>query len=78
MVMVMAVSVRDDSGEYVGDGGDGSMRPLPELSSSSLWLFRSLVCCRQKLAAESAEAVKRENESALSVAAEGHAAAMKR
>eukprot|EP00752_Nemacystus_decipiens_P004692 g4280.t1 len=33
---------------------------------------------RQKLAAESAEAVKRENESALSVAAEGHAVAMKR
>lgn len=57
-----------------GDGdsdGDGFICLLPELSSC-------LACCRQKLAAESAEAVKRENESALSVAAEGHAAAMKR
>lgn len=33
---------------------------------------------RQKLAAENAEAVKRESATALSVAAEGHAAAMKR
>lgn len=66
------LGVRSDVAGTGGDGdGDGFICLLPELSSC-------LACCRQKLAAESAEAVKRENESALSVAAEGHAAAMKR
>lgn len=66
-----------------GDGGcsdgGGSLRPLPEHPRSlAVCDVRMYTCCRKKLAAESAEAVKRENESALSVAAEGHAAAMKR
>lgn len=51
--------------------------PYPNPLAFSLFNMH-ILCCRQKLAAESAEAVKRENESALSVAAEGHAAAMKR